>query len=167
MLPSFSKLAFELSPSNLGPVTMYANLQAKNLENAWQYIKVYPEHFKNKRITAEHHEWALRGWSSPRANKFPMGRDKDPLFYLWDTEKLSEVEARKQVYIPLYKNLVENSEAYKGLKYIYEQEKDIVLIDNLAFDYLDLNITLEDYLNDSSKPFTHSLVLALMLENLV
>ena len=33
-----------LSPFFLGPVDLYAGLSAKNVENAWQFAKVYPQH---------------------------------------------------------------------------------------------------------------------------
>ena len=47
-----------LSPFYLGPCQLYNGYVAKNVENAWQYSKVYMEHVdQDSNPTPEYFEW--------------------------------------------------------------------------------------------------------------
>ena len=43
----------------------------------------------------------------------------DPLYSLWDGQKLGYVDARKQIYIPLYSGAVINTPAFTKLKEVF------------------------------------------------
>eukprot|EP00696_Hemimastix_kukwesjijk_P011838 gnl/Hemi2/24845_TR8355_c0_g1_i1.p1 gnl/Hemi2/24845_TR8355_c0_g1~~gnl/Hemi2/24845_TR8355_c0_g1_i1.p1 ORF type:complete len:193 (+),score=32.92 gnl/Hemi2/24845_TR8355_c0_g1_i1:80-658(+) len=93
-----------LSPFFVGPITLYGGHVARNLENAWQYCKVYPQHVDadSLEILPAYWTWAKHGWAQKTAVRFPMGRGAKPLFSLWDGSRLGYIEARKKIYAPLY-----------------------------------------------------------------
>lgn len=154
----------QLSPMLLGPVNLYNGHTSKNVENAWQYSKVYSEFVDiGKNPTDEYFAWRHQGWRKTWADRYPMGKNRQPLYSLWDGQKLGYIEARKQIYIPLYKQAVINTEAFSLLK----EEKDLVIFDYDGYDYLKLGMTLTDVLNCSSKKMGHGFVLAMILEGIV
>jgi hypothetical protein len=64
-----------LSPMFLGPCSLYRDYTAKRMENAWQYSKVYPQHIGGDgKPTLEYYHWAIQGWSSRKAERYPMGK---------------------------------------------------------------------------------------------
>ncbi len=158
----------QLSPFYLGPVEIYPDdkpLIAKNVENAWQYCKVYSDHVVNDTITPEYWQWATRGWDSP-AKRYPRGRGTAPLFSLWRGERLGYIEARKKIYCPLYAAAVVKTEAWQRLREIYEEccvsGRLLVLLD---YDGRDAKkATYEEILNDPLHKCGHAFVLAMMLE---
>ena len=65
----------ELSPFFLGPVKLYGWNTAKNVENAWQYSKVYDRHLDDfNRPSQEYFQWAKDGWAKETADRYPMGK---------------------------------------------------------------------------------------------
>jgi len=52
----------ELSPFLLGPCKLYEGLVSENMENAWQYSKVYPCHDNNGKPSNDYFKWAIAGW---------------------------------------------------------------------------------------------------------
>lgn len=158
-----------LSPFFLGPCKTYDGLMAKNVENAWQYAKVYSEHLdENNEILPEYYEWRNKGWNSSYASRYPMGKGKIPKFSLWDGKRLSYIEARKNIYIPLYYKAVKNTESFQKLKGIYDsyksQNKDLYLIDFDAYRHKELQMKYKDVINNPNKKMGHAFVLAMMLE---
>eukprot|EP00026_Physarum_polycephalum_P014442 Phypoly_transcript_14956.p1 GENE.Phypoly_transcript_14956~~Phypoly_transcript_14956.p1 ORF type:complete len:153 (+),score=14.78 Phypoly_transcript_14956:62-520(+) len=102
-----------LSPFFLGPIPMYAGLVAKNLENAWQYSKVYEDQVdENGDPTPAWWAWMREGIAQNKAVRFPCGRGAKPLYSYWDGRKLGYVEARHQIYAPLYSKAVESTIVY-------------------------------------------------------
>ncbi len=99
-----------LSPFFLGPVTVRPGdrpVRAENVENGWQYSKVYSDQTVPGPEGAEepglvHALWALRGWNNPKAVRFPRGRGAKALFSLHRGRRLSYITARLYVYVPLY-----------------------------------------------------------------
>jgi hypothetical protein len=68
-----------LSPFILGTCNLYGGYVAQNVENGWQYSKVYHEHldrFGNPSNT--YWKWAINGWRSTWANRYPMGKGAVP-----------------------------------------------------------------------------------------
>ena len=111
----------ELSPFFLGPVHLYGNYISKNVENAWQYSKLYQYFSDNGLVSDRYFSWATKGWNSVKADRYPMGRDCKPICSYWDGKYLTYIEARKEIYIPLYKSAVKNTKAFHRLKDIYEK----------------------------------------------
>lgn len=157
-----------LSPFFLGPVKLYGKYVSKNVENGWQYSKVYSEHVgKNGMPTDEYFEWAQNGWREKRANRYPMGKGREPEFSHWDGENLTYVEARRKIYIPLYSKAVVKTEAFERLKMIYETMREIVLWDFDAYDHRAFGMSWNDVIDDPNKKMGHGFVLAMLLTNFI
>ena len=162
-----------LSPFFLGPCPLYDAYISRNMENAWQYSKVYPEHATDGNTNEVYWAWAESGWNSQEAHRYPMGRGRIPLFSLWKVNgnfvHLSYVEARKHIYIPLYYKAVKDTEAFKKLKEKYEQlkndNKDLYLVDFDAYRHHQLGMNYTMVINDSSRKMGHAFVLAYALED--
>lgn len=153
-----------LSPFILGPVDLYRNYKSKNVENAHQFLKVYDQHVDlNGNPTEEYFKWAEAGWNDSFAHRYPMGKGIKPQYSYWDGKKLDYISARKEIYIPLYKKSVENTDAFKKLKQI-ASEQDIWLWDFDGYDYKKLNMSLDDVVNSTTRKMGHAFVLAMMLE---
>lgn len=157
-----------LSPFFLGPVDLYNGYKSINVENAWQFSKVYEYYLEEDDSVGERYfRWAQEGWNSIKAHRYPMGRDTKPLYSYWNGEKLSYTEARKKIYIPLYVKALQKSFAFQKLKKIYEENRDLYLWDFDAhslqpgtFDYWDL-------WNNPNIKVGHAYVLAMLLEGVL
>lgn len=156
-----------LSPFLLGPVHLWGDYKARNVENAWQYSKVYPEHVGALGLPDENWlKWAVEGWNSHTAVRYPMGKDAKPLYSYFHGKKLNYLEARRDIYLPLYLQALKNSEVLSRLeREHFANDGCITLFDYDAYDYQDLGMTLQDVLNDPTKKMGHAFVLAMLLEN--
>lgn len=154
-----------LSPFYLGPVELYNGYGALNVENAWQFSKVYPDQVdKDGNPTAEYFKWAINGWKDRFAHRYPRGKGAKPLYSYWKGEKLPYVEARKRIYAPLYARAVEVTPAYEKLKMLYAEKGELWLWDFDGYDHRALGMTYEEVLNHPRKKMGHAFVLAMMLE---
>lgn len=156
-----------LSPFFVGPIELYGGYVAKNLENAWQFSKVYPQHFdeENDQIKDSYFEWSESGWSDERAYRYPAGKGAKPLFSYWDGERLGYVDARKKIYAPLYAEAVEKTSAYKQLKELHELSDELYLWDFDSYDHHAMGMDWKDVMNYEKKKMGHGFVLAMMLED--
>lgn len=154
----------QLSPFNLGPVEIPSpSCVSENHENAWQFSKVYAIYTDEKNEpTKEHWKWAAKGWSNPKAVRFPMGKGKKPKYSLWDGKKLGYIEARKKIYAPTYAKLVMKTEAFNDLKDIMEsgRYKIIWLRDFDGYCNTSLYMTLKDVVDEPKRKMGHAFVLA-------
>jgi hypothetical protein len=157
-----------LSPFVLGPCKLYDGYVSKNMENAWQFSKVYAKHIKGGQITDDYWEWAKEGWSDNRAHRYPMGKGAIPEFSYWNGKRLGYVEARKHIYIPLYYKAVKDTGAFKILKEKYKEAQllnhNLYLVDFDAYRHQELNMTYRDVINCEDRKMGHAFVLAMMLE---
>lgn len=154
-----------LSPFLLGPVRLYGGLVARNVENAWQYSKVYPgQSGPDGNPSQGWRRWAEAGWRNPRAVRYPMGRGARPLYSWWNGEKLDYVTARKHIYVPLYAGAVVKTDAFKRLLQMQREGRPIVLWDYDGYDHIELGMTLDEVLNDPGRKMGHAFVLAMLLE---
>lgn len=157
-----------LSPFHLGPVPLYKDAvvpKAENVENAWQYAKVYKDHVDaDGNPTQEYFDWAREGWKNRRAVRYPMGKGAIPEYSWWDGEKLSYVEARKRIYVPLYTKAGINTRTFAKLRELHEKESEIWLWDFDGYDHVELGMTLKEVLNDPNRKMGHAFVLAMILE---
>lgn len=145
------------SPRFLGHVS-------KCVENAWQYCKVYRHMCDEKGDpTPEYWEWAQGGWANPKAKRFPLGKGAKPAYSFWDGKKLGYMDARLQIYCTLYAQAAKQSPMFEKLKKLTEQYDEVILSDPDASDYIEAGKTLKEALFDTSKPLSHSLVLAMLL----
>lgn len=156
-----------LSPFYLGPVDMYHGIQAQNVENAWQYAKVYEDQVdKYEDPSKDYFIWAVKGFQSKEAHRYPRGKGAVPLYSYWDGKKYDYVTARKKLYVPLYASAVIKTLEWKLLKKEYSKINDkygLALRDFDVYDSTDL--TWKEMIENPNKKFGHGFVLAMMLEN--
>lgn len=161
----------DLSPFLLGPVKLYDGYIAQNVENAWQYSKCYKDHviYKDNKtiLQKEWVEWAKNGWNQKKGIRYPMGKGTIPEFSIWTNKLFNYIEARKNIYIPLYARTVRQTRAFKKLKRLYEKKKELYLKDFDGYDYISLNMSLNDVLNNPNKIMGHAHVLVMMLKGYV
>lgn len=159
-----------LSPFFLGPARLWDGTTAANMENAWQFAKVYPEHTgPDKAPTEAYFTWARAGWSDATPRRFPMGPGAIPSYSHWGGEQLTYVAARMAIYAPLYAELVEKTDAWQRLQCVYtkavKENKVLALrdfdghpsIEQFGGDY-------ERVLYNTREKMGHGFVLAMMLE---
>lgn len=158
----------DLSPFYLGPVRLYTGYPAQNVENAWQFSKVYSmhHHYQWDQPTEEYFMWATLGWRDQQAHRYPMGKGAVPLYSWWDGEKMDYIRARKEIYVPLYKQAVLDYHPHllQRLIDIVQDGDDLVIHDFDAYDHHVLGMSLDDVLNDPTKKMGHGFVLAMMIE---
>lgn len=158
----------ELSPFFLGPCKLYGNYVSRNMENAWQYSKVYKIHTdEDGNPTQDYFDWAKIGWEKARADRYPMKKGVKPEYSFWDGNKLTYIEARKKIYIPLYSNAVKNTNAYKYLSVKYKESGNLILWDFDAYNHRELGMNWDQVINDPTRKCGHGFVLAMMLEGLI
>jgi hypothetical protein len=153
-----------LSPFYLGPIFLYGSYKAIRMENAWQFTKAYAQHIDTEgNPSPAYFEWAKEGWDNQRAIRYPMGKGAKPEYSWWDGKKYDYVSARKKIYAPLYIKCVVPTEAFKKLKEVRDEYTDIALWDFDGYDYVSLNKTLREVINDPNKKMGHAFVLAMLL----
>lgn len=152
-----------LSPFLIGPVPLYGDYIAKNVENGWQRSKVfkgYVDEYNNP--TPSYFKWAQQGWNDKKAHRYPMGKGVKPLYLYWNGEKLDYIEARKKVYLKLYSYAVSKTSAFEYLCKL-SLKQDIWLWDFDGYDHEKLGMSLEDVLNCETKKCGHAFVLKMMI----
>jgi hypothetical protein len=154
------------SPFNLGPVDLYDGYVAKNIENAFQFSRVYPEYSTVDGLPSIHYwEWAKIGWAESKPIKYPMGVWNKHLYHWWDGKKLGMLEAQNQIFLPLYKKAVVKTPAFEKLKLFYENAKqDIYLIDFEGYNHRYLEKTWDQVINDPDRPVGQAFALCMILE---
>lgn len=157
------------SPFFLGPVKLYGAYGAWNVENAWQYSKVYECHAdKENNPTEKYWKWALEGWANKRAVRYPMGRGRVPQYALWEGKRLGYIEARKKIFIPLYEQAVIDSGYFEALcnfvQDCWREGQEVCFWDFDGYDYIKMGMTLDECLDLSTRKFGHGFVLARMVE---
>lgn len=170
VISTVSKGAWKgLSPFVIGPCRLYDDYIALNMENAWQYAKVYSEHLLERQnnhgpvISTQYWNWAEAGWANPRAVRYPMGRGRRPEFSIWNSRRLDYVSARKVIYSPLYAEAVQKQDDWRQLLGLAGNSDEITLLDYDAYDHRKLGMSLTDVLNDPSRKMGHAFVLAMLL----
>jgi hypothetical protein len=130
----------ELSPMKLGPIKHdEAGLPAaKNLENLWQYSKVFSGDVDAKgNILPSWFARRKQGFSDPkphrRAKKLSPG--EKTLYSYWKGEKLDYMEARRKIYCPLYAEYVVKTAAWTKLKEIMNDGYNIQILGYDGYDY--------------------------------
>lgn len=155
------------SPFNLGPVQLYDEHWAYNIENAFQFSKVYEEYvsYGSETPSAHYWEWAKKGWENPKPIKYPLGAWNKHLFHWWDGKKITNLEAQNQIFLPLYKSCMMKSSSFQRLKELYEStDKDIYLLDFEGYDHRYLELTWDQVINDPNRPVGQGFALCMLLE---
>jgi hypothetical protein len=155
-----------LSPFILDGGYLYSGYYSKSVENAWQASKVYSKFVdENNDPTSEYFEWAKKIWRSSYAQRYPMGRNIKPEYLYWNGKKLTYIEARKKIYIPLYSRSVVKSDAFNKLLNIYTNtDKDIYLVDFDGYNHKKLKMSLVDVANSEPRKMGHAFVVYDLLQ---
>lgn len=163
---SRSKTSFRsLSPFLLGPCKLKDGRVAKNMENAWQYSKVYAEHLgRYQNVRKAWLEWSSEGFANNRAVRYPMYKGAKPEFSLHGHKRLDYVEARKHIYFPLYAKAAHKTREFGELCIMQGVKANIVIRDFDAYDHRALNMSLMDVAQNPNRNCGHGFVLAMMLE---
>ena len=157
-----------LSPMLLGPVNLPGGTSSLNVENAWQYSKVYPIHADGDGNPTENYfKWARQGFNKKWADRYPMGKGARPLYSWWRGKKLGYIDARKEIYMPLYINAVARSDAWTQLVELFFQMEDLWLWDFDGYDHVKHGMTLTEVAECSTRKMGHGFVLAMLLQHLL
>lgn len=157
-------IGIEFSPFRLGPVTVNisgVDYTSKTMENAWQYTKVYEQHVDMFGVPGDNWvDWRNEGFSNPRAVRYPMGKGVKPLFS-FNGEKLSYVEARKKIYIPLYRDAVVKTWTFAVLREAIDRGvfRRVWLRDFDAYDHVGIQKSLTEVIEDPHRKCGHAFVL--------
>lgn len=127
----------DLSPFKLGPCDLYDDYTSWNVENAWQFSKVYKPYLdfsesKEGRILEAYWDWAIDGWNDRRAHRYPMGKGQKPEFSIWDYQRMGYIQARKHIYGPLYAEAVQKTDGWRKLRRLYRNNKELILLETVA-----------------------------------
>ena len=127
----------------LGPVQVPNFGKAGCVENAWQYSKVYSNQITKSGDPSIHWKmWAQKGFNSTRGQRYPMGKGAIPQYSFWNGQKLDYISARKQIYIPIYKNAAISSGWFDKLQDLYYSNgNNITIWDFDGYDYEKEGIT--------------------------
>jgi hypothetical protein len=154
-----------LSPFFVGPVDLYGGYKSQNVENAWQFSKVYYNQVdQDDNPNQNYFDWAEEGWNDTYAHRYPMGKGAIPLYSYWDGKKLDYIEARKQIYISLYAKAVQETSAFEKLKNL---SGDLYLWDFDAYNHKALGLSYEQVINDPNRKMGHAFVLAMLLDKFI
>lgn len=157
------------SPFFLGPVKLYGNERAENVENAWQYAKVYEDHADERGVpTPDYWRWARAGWAKKRAERYPRGKGAVPMYSLWEGDRLGYVDAKRRVYVPLYEGAVRASGRLPQLvdyvRHLQSEGRKVGFFDFDGFDLQAAGMSFDDVLNSKVRKLGHAIVLARMVE---
>lgn len=154
------------SPFNLGPVDLYDDYTACNIENAFQFSRVYAEYNGFDDTPSQNYwEWAIKGWQNSKPIKYPLGVWSKHLYHWWDHKKLTNLEAQNQIFVPMYKKAVEKTPSFQRLKALYAiEKKDIYLIDFEGYNHRYLEKSWDQVINDPNRPIGQAFMLCMLLE---
>jgi hypothetical protein len=154
-----------LSPFLLPGGRLYGDVRAVNVENGWQYTKVYSVHADaQERPTDAYWEWAQAGWANPTAVRYPMGKGARPLYALWRGDRLGYLDARKRIYAPLYARAVVRTDAFAQLAAMLSAgQGPIYLRDYDGYDHLRLGASIADVIHNPRRKMGHAFVLWMLL----
>jgi hypothetical protein len=156
-----------LSPFTNGPCGLYLGAPSEiayNIENLWQYSKVYFNQIGSDGLpNSNWYKWARNGFQLKKAIRYPRGKGAIPEYHFWDGKKLDKFQARKEIYIPAYKEVIKTTDAFKQLCDLYEKEKRIMLWCFDGYDRKQLGMSIDDVINNPNHSMGHSFVLEMML----
>ena len=155
----------DLSPFHLGPCNLYDGKIAENMENVWQFVKVYAEDTDaNGDPNESYWAWARLGWADTTPHRYPKGKGRAPEYSLWDGKRLGYIDARKQIYAPLYAEAVQRTAGWGRLVDLYNTSQKLYLRDWDGWSMTKHKMAdLTKVLNNPQKKMGHAFVLAMLL----
>lgn len=160
-----------LSPMLLNPGP-FVNGTAKNVENAWQYSKIYSYHWDDelKRPKPSYWDWREEGFRNWKGIRYPFGKEnRDKVVGAWVGKEceqgrlLSYVEAKKELYIPLYLQALRASPVYGTfIKFIadaYHTDTNLVFRDFDVFNHYEKGLALPQIASSPDLRYGHGFIL--------
>lgn len=154
---------------SLSPFVLDARkYMARRFENLWQFSKVYPDQIDaDGEPSTSWFEWRHRGFTSDHAVRYPKGKGAIPLYSFWNGSRLGYIDARKQIYAPVYAELVQSTLGFSQLKEQLEwataYNRELILLDYDAYDHTKLGMSLVDVINNPDRKMGHAFVLLMIL----
>lgn len=146
---------------------MYDEYTSNNVENGWQYSKVYAQHIDDcGNPSPAYFDWAKKGWNDIYAQRYPMGKGAIPEYSYWNGMKYTYIEARINIYIPLYAKAVIKTKAWERL-FAAAKNTDIALLDFDGYNNKALGVSYHDVLYNPKRKMGHAFVLAMMLDGFI
>ena len=150
------------SPFFLGTVKTSTGV-AKNVENAWQFSKVYKElgHWdkKNKCPSKKWIKWKNKGFSDTYAHRYPAGKGAIPIGSWHEDTLLPYVKARKKMYIPWYRKLYMSEDLHYIMYEFCNKHKNVVIQDYDVQNHINLGVTLKYLKNHPKFKYGHGFVI--------
>jgi hypothetical protein len=140
--------------------------QAKNVENLWQYSKLYKEYADTAgNPTTAFYTWRDAGFAKNIADRYPRGKGAKPLCSIWHGEKLDYLSARRKIYEPQYRAaaLAHCSGQIEKLKQMTQIYRDIYLFDFDGYDHLAYDMTLAEVGRNVERPMGHAFIVASLI----
>lgn len=157
-----------LSPFKMGPVKLYGDYISKNMESAYQYCKVYARFLDEKGDPSlEYFKWAERGWGNSKPERYPIGKGVSPVYFYWNGKKLSQVEARREIFIPLYSKTVKNIDAFGEVVKLFKTSQDIYLLDFDGYNNKMMGLSYDDVINNDKKVMSHAFVISMIIDGFI
>lgn len=136
-----------------------------NVENAWQFSKVYKWDWDEQNQTPKdsYWKWAKEGWADKRAQRYPVGKGVKPVCSWWRGRRHDYIQARFSIYIYVYAySLLAQKETWSQMLEWYQNEDEPTILD---FDVYDkTGISYGDVFRDPTRKAGHGFVIGAMLE---
>jgi hypothetical protein len=157
----------ELASINMGPITKPS---VNDLFTLWMKSKICDEDFDQN---GDYIKSYLRRISERNEFEYSTDidyrKDRKTLFYYWQGKELNEIEARREIFCPLYVEFARETDSFRKIKKLLEDGYNVQLIgyDTVSWSsaYDPDGQLLKDIFNDPSTLFSNAHVLAGMLTN--
>ena len=174
-------LAKELSPFYVGPVIDKNGLKANFFEGYWQHSKMWRTagHIKEGTKCEPTNKWydfREKGFKSDKAKRHPLAV-KDygyPECAIYNDKVYDYLTSRKEIYVPIYKNLIKDMEVIKAMKEMLDKGQNIMIIDvdgppkDKYPEGVEVNQeNWNKFINETKFPFGHGWVVAGLLAELL
>ena len=163
----------QLMPCNLGPIPLRfksdkTSADVKNVENIWEFSKVFPKDIgTNEKPIPEWFAARLKGWADPKGHrraKKKLSDDIKPVFFWWGKdEKLGFLEARARIFCRVYDSMAVRTLAYRKLVELLKAGINVQILGLNAYDYVEEERSLYECIMDPNRAFGHEFVLAGLL----
>ena len=163
----------QLMPTKLGPLPLRfkgdkTTADVKNVQNVWQFAKVYPRDIGlDGNLVPAWFTTRLKGWADPNGHQWSKKKQPKgikPIFFLWGRDvKLQYLEARSRIFCRVYATLATQTLAYRRLVELIEKGTNIQILGLDGYDYVAEKRSLYECINDPNRNFGHEFILAGLL----
>lgn len=165
--PTGWKDLWRLSPFSVVPggisVPGLRGTSSQTVENAWQFLKLWPGE------PGWLEEDARAAFDSPCAIRFPRGRHVRAIGAYWgeDGSTLSYVEARRRIYVPAYRQLLQQPDRVAIIDRLRQaaMAQPVCVHDFDSYRLADVGLkTPAEALYSEARPFAHAFLVALAVQ---